>query len=180
MGWYFHGTIHHNPRSHSWMAADSSEPIILYVKLGLFFLTCITSHLSTLNFIYFIAQSHSLFRSLCNSSQSASILTTLNNCVSTANLVTSLLSPFSRPFRNVYKQHITCGTSLVNPLCCSNWALTPHLSLSFEEFSLCKDLFLIPRLLNFLKCLWWGRLFGVLYLKRSINLKGGVIQSIGF
>lgn len=44
---YFHRTIYYNSRCISWVVIAISEPIIPYVRLGLFSPTCITLHLST-------------------------------------------------------------------------------------------------------------------------------------
>ena len=123
-------TIYYNPKVLLLTINKPRDHNFICGAQAIFFF-CITLHLSTLNFIYyFIAQSHSLFRSLCNSSQSAFILTTLNNCVSTANLITYLTAlPLFKPiYVHVYKQWRNHGTPPASPMCCSNLALTPCLS----------------------------------------------------
>lgn len=57
------------PRLLFWVTAVSSEPIILHVKFGLFFLMYAILHPSVLNFIcHLITKSFSLLQSFCDSS----------------------------------------------------------------------------------------------------------------
>lgn len=77
-------------------------------------------HFSAQNLtLHFIIQSHSIMRAFHNSSQSAFVFITMNNSASSANLVASIITLFSRSFKNMLNNTGPCGTLSMTSLYCN-------------------------------------------------------------
>lgn len=92
---HFHWTIHYHPKVSFLVCCHQLRSHQCICEAGLICPIDITLHLLTLNF----------FCILMHILQSVSILTILNNLVSSASLAISLLTPNSRSFMNKLKKH---------------------------------------------------------------------------
>lgn len=99
--------------SHSFRFQDFACIVWLVFSLAYYF------HFSAQNLTcHFIIQSHSIMRAFRNSLRSAFVFITMNNSASSANLVTSIITLFSRSFKNMLSSAGPCGTPPVTSLYC--------------------------------------------------------------
>lgn len=68
---------------------------------------------------HFIIQSHSIMRAFHNSSWSAFVFITMNNSASSANFLASIITLFSRSFKNMLNNTGPCGTLPMTFLYCN-------------------------------------------------------------